>query len=187
LSVGRVNVVGVEPIEINAGAYYLRVLRADDLIDDRPAIVAAFADPETRRWVADYQISDLDDADAYVQRRVSQWEQGVRCSWAVAEPTTGELLGEVDLRGLDEVPDGVQAACWTHPEHRGRGVAATALAAAVRFGFGALGLRKIGYQHQVGNVGSRRVAEKCGFKVTGETVERVGDREVRLLHWVAVG
>jgi RimJ/RimL family protein N-acetyltransferase len=186
MSVPGASVVGVEPIEINAGAYYLRGLRADDLIDDRPAIVAAFADQETQRWVADYRIADLDDAHAYVQRRDSEWKRGVRCSWAVAEPTTGELLGEVDLRGLDELPDGVQAACWTHPEHRGRGVAATALGAAVRFGFGALGLTKIGYQHQVGNEGSRRVAEKCGFKLCGETVERQGDREIRLLHWVAV-
>jgi RimJ/RimL family protein N-acetyltransferase len=178
---------GVEPIEINAGAYYLRALRSDDLIDDRPAILAAFSDPETRRWVADYQISDLDDAHAYVQRRDSEWKRGVRCSWAVAESTTGDLLGEVDLRGLDEAPEGVQAACWTHPSHRGRGVASTALAAAVRFGFGALGLPKIGYQHQVENAGSRRVAEKCGFKLAGQSVERLGDQEVRLLHWVAVG
>jgi RimJ/RimL family protein N-acetyltransferase len=176
----------MEPIEINAGGYYLRALRADDLIDDRPAIVQAFADPETRRWVADYRIENLDDAQSYVRRRESEWKRGARCSWAVAEPTTGALLGEVDLRGLDEGPDEVQAACWTHPDHRGRGVAAVALSAVVRFGFGALGLARIGYQHQVGNTGSRRVAEKCGFMLAGESVERLGDREVRLLHWVAI-
>ncbi|WP_132112079.1 GNAT family N-acetyltransferase [Actinocrispum wychmicini] len=177
----------MEPIEINAGGYYLRALRADDLLDDRPAIVEAFTDLETRRWVADYQIEDLGDALAYIQRRDSEWKRGVRCSWAVAEPTTGALLGEVDLRGLDEGPDGAQAACWTHPSHRGRGVASTALAAAVRFGFGFLGLTRIGYQHHADNVRSRRVAEKCGFRLTGESVEQMGDRSVRLLHWVAVG
>jgi RimJ/RimL family protein N-acetyltransferase len=175
----------MEPIEINAGGYYLRALRADDLIDDRPAIVKAFADPETRRWVADYRIENLEDAEAYVRRRDIEWTRGIRCSWAVAEPTTGLLLGEVDLRGLDEGPDAVQAACWTHPDHRGRGVAPTALGAAVRFGFGGLGLTKIGYQHQEGNTASRRVAEKCGFTLTGESVERAGDLEVRLIHWVA--
>jgi RimJ/RimL family protein N-acetyltransferase len=177
----------MEPVEINAGGYYLRALRADDLIDDRPAIVEAFADPETRRWVADYRIADLQDAQAYVRRRESEWKRGVRCSWAVAEPTTGLLLGEVDLRGLDEGPDGAQAACWIHPSHRGQGVAATALGAIVRFGFGFLGLTKIGYQHQAENISSRRVAEKCGFKLTGESVERLDDQSVRLLHWVAVG
>jgi len=174
----------MEPIEINAGGFYLRALRADDLLDDRPAIVRAFADPETRRWVSDYRIDDLQDAGAYVQRRADEWKRGVRCSWAVAEPTTGDLLGEVDLRGLDEGADAVQAACWTHPDHRGRGVATTALGAAVRFGFGALGLTKIGYQHQEDNHASRAVAEKCGFKPTGRSVERLGDQEITLLHWV---
>jgi RimJ/RimL family protein N-acetyltransferase len=96
------------------------------------------------------------------------------------------LLGEVDLRGLDGGLNAVQAACWTHPGHRGRGVAPTALAAAVRFGFGALGLTTIGYQHQVGNHGSRRVAEKCGFTLTGESIERLGEQEVRLLHWTTI-
>jgi RimJ/RimL family protein N-acetyltransferase len=178
-------VLVVEPIEINAGGYYLRALRADDLLDDRPAIVKAFADPETRRWVADYRIEDLEDADAYIKRRTSEWTRGTRCSWAVAEPTTGDLLGEVDLRGFSDGLDAVQAACWTHPDHRGRGVASTAVGAAVRFSFGALGLTKIGYQHREGNEASRRVAEKCGFKLTGESVEWVGDEEIRLLHWVA--
>jgi RimJ/RimL family protein N-acetyltransferase len=173
----------VEPVEINAGSYYLRALRADDLMDDRPAIVEAFADPETRKWVADYRIENLDDAEAYVRRRAGEWEREVRCSWAVAEPTTGALLGEVNLRGLEPGVDEAQAACWTHPEHRGRGVAATALSAAVRFGFGALGLTRIGYQHQEGNTSSRRVAEKCGFVRDGELVERLGDQEIRLLNW----
>ncbi|ALG13658.1 GNAT family N-acetyltransferase [Kibdelosporangium phytohabitans] len=170
----------MEPIEINAGGFYLRALRADDLLDDRPAILCAFSDAEMRRWVADYRIADLADAGDYVRRRAREWDTGTRCSWAVAEPTTGELLGEVDLRGLDEGDP--QAACWTHPGHRGRGVASTALGAAVRFGFGALELDRIGYQHDAGNTASRRVAEKCGFELTGESTH-LG---ARLLHWVAV-
>src|SRR5689334_5797055 len=42
----------MEAIEINAGAWYLRALRADDRIDDRPALAAGgITDPEyvTRR------------------------------------------------------------------------------------------------------------------------------------------
>nr|WP_042195704.1 GNAT family N-acetyltransferase [Kibdelosporangium sp. MJ126-NF4]CEL22171.1 acetyltransferase [Kibdelosporangium sp. MJ126-NF4]CTQ92952.1 acetyltransferase [Kibdelosporangium sp. MJ126-NF4] len=170
----------MEPIEINAGGFYLRALRADDLLDDRPAILSTFTDPEMKRWVADYRITDLSDAGDYVQWRAREWARGTRCSWAVAEPTTGALLGEVDLRGLDDGDP--QAACWTHPDHRGQGVASTALGAAVRFGFGALGLDTIGYQHDADNIASRRVAEKCGFRLTGESVHE----GIRLLHWVAV-
>jgi hypothetical protein len=70
----------VEPVEINAGAWYLRALRADDRIDDRPAL-------------AELGESDPD----YVATCVAQWADDTGYSWAVCEPTTGELLAEVSL------------------------------------------------------------------------------------------
>lgn len=70
----------MEPVEINAGAWYLRALRADDRVDDRPAL----ADLGEHR-------SD------HVEHRAAQWDSKTLCSWAVCEPTTGELLAEVTL------------------------------------------------------------------------------------------
>ena len=70
----------MDPVEINAGQWYLRSLRADDRIDDRPAL------------------ADLGETDPeYVARRDAQWTADSRYSWAVCEPTTGELLAEVTL------------------------------------------------------------------------------------------
>jgi hypothetical protein len=70
----------VEPVEINAGAWYLRALRADDRVDDRPAL------------------ADLGEHRAdYVETLATQWDSESLYSWAVSEPTTGELLAEVTL------------------------------------------------------------------------------------------
>lgn len=70
----------MEPVEINAGAGYLRALRADSLMDDRPGLEAlGETDPD------------------YVGRAVDDWEADIRYTWAVCEPTTGELLAEVAL------------------------------------------------------------------------------------------
>ena len=70
----------MEPVEINAGAWYLRALRADDRIDDRPAL------------------AEMGETDAgYVQKRTEEWESDTTYSWAVCEPSTGELLAEVTL------------------------------------------------------------------------------------------
>ena len=70
----------VEPVEINAGNWYLRALRADDRVDDRPAL------------------ADLGEhAPDYVDKQAAQWDSETLCSWAVCEPTTGELLAEVTL------------------------------------------------------------------------------------------
>lgn len=70
----------MDPIEINAGQWYLRGLRADRGIDDRPAL-------------ADLGVTDPE----YVARSDAQWAADSRYSWAVCEPTTGELLAEVTL------------------------------------------------------------------------------------------
>jgi hypothetical protein len=92
----------LDPIEINAGQWYLRGLRADGRIDDRPALAdLGVADPE------------------YVARSDAQWAADSRYSWAVCEPTTGELLAEATLdpatgaiatRGRDGHDDAADAA-----------------------------------------------------------------------------
>lgn len=153
----------MEPVEINAGAYYLRQLRADEHIDDRPSLVDAFADVDLRRFVTRWHIDGMADAADYVARRTEEWHNGERCSWAVAEPTTGELLGEVDLIRLSPDWRHAEAGCWVMPQRRGQGVAAAGLGAALRFGTAALDLRQVDYVHAEANTSSLRVAQKLGF------------------------
>ena len=70
----------MEPVEINAGAWYLRAPRSDELIDDRPAL------------------ADLGETDpGYVERCSGRWASDTGYTWAVCEPTTGEMLAEVTL------------------------------------------------------------------------------------------
>jgi hypothetical protein len=70
----------MDPVEINAGTWYLRALRADERIDDRPAL------------------ADLGETDPdYVTRCTAQWAAESGYSWAVCEPTTGELLAVVTI------------------------------------------------------------------------------------------
>ena len=67
-------------MEINAGAWYLRALRDDELMDDGPALASmGESDP------------------GYVARCTAQWATGTRYTWAVCEPTTGEMLAEVSV------------------------------------------------------------------------------------------
>ena len=68
----------MQPVEINAGRWYLRALRADDRVDDRPAL------------------AELGERDpGYVARSAARWADDTGYAWAVCEPTTGELLAEV--------------------------------------------------------------------------------------------
>lgn len=140
--------------------------RADDRVDDRPAVLASCADPDIRRW-RHRPPADPAEADAYVRRRILDWARDDRFTWAVCEPTTGEMLGEVSLDNVDLGMGSAEAACWALPAGRGRGMTTTALSAVVRFGFGGLGLHRIGYLWAAGNAASGRVADRCGFRAEG--------------------
>jgi hypothetical protein len=70
----------VEPVEINAGAWYLRAPRADNKIDDRPALASmGQTDP------------------GYIANCAARWAADTGYTWAVCDPTTGEMLAEVTL------------------------------------------------------------------------------------------
>lgn len=153
------------PVEINAGAYYLRAFRADRLLDDRSALVSAYTSPAMLRYL-EPQVHDLPSARDYIERRAKLWEDDLLYSWAVADPTTGRLLGEVLLKNLRFDAHHADVGCWTHPERQGEGVASTAVTTVLRFGFGALDLHRIQYDHAESNLASLRVAQRCGFGFT---------------------
>jgi RimJ/RimL family protein N-acetyltransferase len=156
----------LDPIEINAGRWYLRALRCDDRIDDRQAVLASSQDPEINRW-RHRPHADLADAEAYIRRRAGEWARDERYTWAVCEPTTGEMLGEVELTDIDLCHGTTEVACWALPAARGRGMTSTALSAVLRFAFGGLSLHRATYAWADGNTASARVAAKCGFQVEG--------------------
>ncbi|WP_369805238.1 GNAT family N-acetyltransferase [Pseudonocardia sp. MH-G8] len=135
-------------------------------MDDRPAVVASSLDPEILRW-RHRPPADPAEAQAYVRRRAGDWDRDERCTWAVCEPTTGEMLGEVELAQLDLCHGTADVACWALPAARGRGMTSTALAAVLRFAFGGLDLHRVTYAWADGNDASGRVAQKCGFALEG--------------------
>ncbi|MEV6771507.1 hypothetical protein AB0N05_23075 [Nocardia sp. NPDC051030] len=109
----------MEPIEINAGGWYLRALRADERIDDRPAL-------------ADGGITDPD----YVDRRTAEWGDETHFSWAVCVPTTAEMVAEI---GVTPGSDGTAAVVgWARAGYDA--ALSDGLDSVRRFTAGALGL-----------------------------------------------
>lgn len=162
----------MQPIEINAGAWYLRALRADDRVDDRPALLAGATDIATRRYAGGLVIADAAGADAHVRRRTQQWERDEWYAWAVCEPSTGAMLGEVGLRDVDLERERAEITGWTLPAHRRRGVMVAAVPAVTRWALtpvrlGGLGLHRIEWRHAVTNTASAALAARCGFTPEG--------------------
>lgn len=142
---------------------------------DVPRIVEGCDDDETAYWLGLLpRPYTAEHAAAYLVDRAERIAGGTVLHWAVADPATDEVVGDLCLMDVGGV-SGPEIGYWTHPDARGRGVMVEAVRLAVRHAFvdgedGGLGQTKLRLVAAVDNTASRRVAERVGFREVG--VER---------------
>lgn len=146
--------------------------------------MAACTDPEVVRWTEVPHPYTLEHARAYVTTLAPEgWTKGTGPSWAVCGSASGEVLANITIR-RQPVPGTWDVGFLALPDSRGQGVVSEALAVVCRWGFAVLGARRIEWRAQVGNVASRRVAEKAGFSFEGTARHGLVHRGARVDCWV---
>jgi ribosomal-protein-alanine N-acetyltransferase len=145
--------------------------------EDLDALSRVLSDPETmRHYPAALDRAGVAEWIARNRRRYAQAGHGL---WAIVLKSTGEVIGDCGLTrqtvdGVEEIELGyhVRRDLW------GQGYAPEAARACRDCGFTRLGAERIISLVRVGNLPSRRVAEKVGMKLWKEAIHR--DRA----HWV---
>lgn len=136
-----------------------RVLRKIDFIQDAPALHAIFGDEESCRYLPSPATSSVEETRV----QLSQWaspEGGAE--WAICATPDGPALGRAAL--LPVRPKLFEAAIMMAPAARGRGLALTAMAAALAHAFDHLGARRIFADIDPDNTPSLKLFEKLGFQ-----------------------
>jgi RimJ/RimL family protein N-acetyltransferase len=160
---------GIEPVELHAGPYRLRLATESDI----DAALEMSYDPAIRQWYPT-RITDRESAERWL-RRGSDWSGGHHATWVVAD-TADRLVGSFSLVHIDQDDQfGAQVSYRTAPWARDRGVASYALVAATRWAFAALNLERLELPHAVANPASCRVAQKTGYRQEG--LLRLGFRD----------
>jgi RimJ/RimL family protein N-acetyltransferase len=129
---------------------------------DAPAVVEQGRDPQMQRFTTVPVPYGPADAAAFLGLMAQMWTTGSGAAWAIE--VDDRFAGSVDLRfgeGWASIGYGLQ------PWARGRGVMTTAAGLALEWGFTDRELTGVRWEAFVGNVASRRVAEKCGFTIEG--------------------
>ncbi|MFB9880599.1 GNAT family N-acetyltransferase [Planobispora siamensis] len=137
---------------------------------DAEAIVRGCSDPEIARFIPAVPVPyTLDDAISYLKAAEQDWQRG-GASFAVADPGTGEWLGNIGLKPPNP-RGGVEIGYLIAPWARGRGAATAATAALTAWAF-AHGVHRVELLAVVENLASQRVAMAAGFHREG--VQREG-------------
>jgi ribosomal-protein-alanine N-acetyltransferase len=156
-----------------------RLLLREFVPEDVDALAAVLSDPETMR----YYPAALDRAGvaAWIERNRRRYVDDGHGLWAMVLKSRGELVGDCGLTrqtvdGTDEIEIGyhVRRDLW------GRGFAPEAARACRDHGFARISAERLISLVRVGNLPSRRVAEKVGMSLWKEVMWR------NLPHWVYV-
>lgn len=149
----------LEPYRPGDGAWLHAVLR-----DDRGHLADALDD--IRKGLG-LDLTDPREAELFVRQLGRDWAARRRFVFAVREKTSRGYVGELWVECLDWSVPLVELGYFVVEAELGKGYATEAARAGLRFGFAALGAEKVRLTCDADNVGSTRVAERCGFVLEG--------------------
>ncbi|RSS78112.1 GNAT family N-acetyltransferase [Streptomyces sp. WAC06614] len=133
---------------------------------DADAVHRACQDPAIQRWTAVPVPYGPREARGWTAEIApAGWARDTEYSFAVCRADSGTLVGAVGLHVLGV--RGYEVGYWAAAEHRGHGYTVEAVRAVTRWAFTGLGAGRVEWRAEVGNAGSRAVAEKAGFRVEG--------------------
>ncbi|MER5527179.1 GNAT family N-acetyltransferase [Streptomyces sp. NPDC002677] len=168
----------MEPVTLTTPRLLLRTVGPQDT----EAVYTAVQDPDIQRWTTIPSPYLPEHARSFTEQMVPDgWSESSMFTFGVFLPT-GDLAGMLALtmRSLGVAEVGF----WTAKEHRGQGYTTEATLAAARWGFTRLAIDRVEWRAEVGNQGSRAVAERAGFTVEGTLRSALNNKGVRRDCWV---
>ena len=134
---------------------------------DIPALFAIFSDPAVMRYWSFAPLTDLAAVTRLLDGMTANAARGDMLPWGVERLDQPGIIGTVTLRDISlsneraEVGFSLASAC------HGRGLAAEAVAAVLRYAFGPLALYRIEADVDPRNAASLRLLERLGFQREG--------------------
>ncbi|MEU1160393.1 GNAT family N-acetyltransferase [Streptomyces sp. NPDC005921] len=168
----------MEPVTLTTPRLLLRAVGPQDT----DAVYAAVQDPDIQRWTTIPSPYLPEHARSFTEQMVPDgWTEGSMFTFGVFLPA-GELAGMLALtmRSLGAAEVGF----WTAKEHRGHGYTTEATRAATHWAFTRMAIDRVEWRAEVGNHGSRAVAERAGFTIEGTLRSSLNNKGVLRDCWV---
>ncbi len=169
----------MEPVTLTTDRLVLRSVGPQDT----DVVYSAAQDPEIQRWTTIPSPYLPEHARSFTEQLAPEgWANCSMFTFGVFLPE-GELVGMLGITmrslGVGEV------GFWATKEYRGNGYITEATVAVSRWAFTRLSIDRVEWRAEVGNKGSRAVAEHAGFTIEGTLRSAINNKGVRRDCWVA--
>jgi len=163
------------PVVLETSRLILRSAEPGDL----DAMQALYGDEETMRWIgAGDGVRTREQTARGIRRMMEHQESHGYSIWAVADRSSGEVIGNCGLVLVEwEGPD-VELAYMIRRDRWGEGIATEAATASLEHGLGPLAMQRVIGLAYPENIASHRVMEKAGMTRVG-MVTAYGARMIR--------
>ncbi|HUJ61541.1 MAG TPA: GNAT family protein [Kofleriaceae bacterium] len=156
-------VLSALPLALHTARLVLRPLAERDVDDLHPHA----SDPEVSRLMSWNAHADRRETLGFVQRQVEALANGSDLTWAIEHD--GKACGCIGLGGITWTfrawrIDRAELGYWIARPLWGQGLMSEAALAATKFAFDTLGLHKLTIGCIEGNVASKRIIDKLGFR-----------------------
>lgn len=110
----------------------------------------------------------IEETKTHIAERIEGAEKGKYMIYLIIDNPTKKFVGVVQLKDIDTNAKKRELGFFVISNYEKKGIATKAIIAASDFCFNTLNLNKVFMRIAEENTASRRVAEKCGFKVEGK-------------------
>jgi RimJ/RimL family protein N-acetyltransferase len=152
-------------------------------VDDAPALMAACREPEISHWCTMPSPYSYGHAMAWIGDTGEAWSKGRDAHFAIDDAATGEVVGAIDLVGVNPSEAHGRLRYWVRAARRRKGVARRALSLLAAWAIDELALERLEVCEALGNVGAQRVVEAAGFRPEAlyRSYRRLGDHRTDYL------
>ncbi|MEU2098980.1 GNAT family N-acetyltransferase [Streptomyces globisporus] len=171
----------MEPITLTTERLVLRPFGPQDT----HRVHAACQDPDIQRWTVIPSPYRLTDAELFTTTLApAGWQDDSAYGFALTLRGNGALVGALGIDRRSR-PGTYEVGYWSTKEHRGNGYVIEAVLGSARWAFLSLGADRLEWRAEIGNLASRAVALRAGFRLEGEQRSGLLNKGVRRDAWTA--
>jgi ribosomal-protein-alanine N-acetyltransferase len=134
---------------------------------DAKSLYAMRSDERVMRHIGRPRATSLQDAIDLIERIACDRASNNGMTWGMQLAGSNELIGTIGFYRLKPEHFTGEVGYLLHPDHWGRGLMSEALDLVTNHGFGRIGFHRIEAITAPENQPSRRVLERCGYRLEG--------------------
>ena len=160
--------MNIQNYAIKGKRVVLRNLKLSDVQD----IYRALQDKEVVKWTLNIPWPyKKQDAIKWIRRSQYKLKNKKEYTFGIILKTTNNLVGSISLMRVDYKNKSAEIGYWLGKKHRSQGFMTESVKLILNFAFNKLKLHRVSANLFEENIASKRVLEKCGFRLEGRLRE----------------